>query len=265
VQLPNEIAQEDQLGDLAHRILVELLSRPDPWHATAETMWRQAREARGDKAPGIRKYEAAFKELRDAGYLTRQTVRGEDNRWRTEYTSVNVPPVRPDSTPGVVSGATCGNTVKSQVGPDSTPSVVSGWSSGDTVKPQVIPDSTPGVPSRDTQKETHREETQNFPPTPQTWGATPAASAQSGGGAEWNEPWPPVAVHGEVKTGSDRINVTDSRCKACGGSYPGRDGLCLICQRRSGSKAIKCSDCRRRAAGDDGLCQVCRECPSTVF
>jgi hypothetical protein len=55
---------------MARGILVELLSRPDGWEATADDIWRASVAKHGKASPGRRAFRAAFAELKDHGYLT---------------------------------------------------------------------------------------------------------------------------------------------------------------------------------------------------
>jgi hypothetical protein len=55
---------------MARGILVELLSRPDGWEATADDMWQASVAKHGKASPGRRMFRAAFAELKEYGYLT---------------------------------------------------------------------------------------------------------------------------------------------------------------------------------------------------
>jgi hypothetical protein len=55
---------------MARGILVDLLSRPDGWEATADDMWRASVAKHGKASPGRRAFRAAFAELKEHGYLT---------------------------------------------------------------------------------------------------------------------------------------------------------------------------------------------------
>jgi hypothetical protein len=55
---------------MARGILVELLSRPDGWEATADDMWRTSVAKHGKASPGRRAFRTAFAELKEYGYLT---------------------------------------------------------------------------------------------------------------------------------------------------------------------------------------------------
>lgn len=71
VIIPNTIARDKRLSLLARGILVHLLSLPDGWHITTETLAKDNRESRD----AIR---AAMTELRAVGYVQLHTQRGKD-------------------------------------------------------------------------------------------------------------------------------------------------------------------------------------------
>lgn len=70
LQVPNATVRDARLSHMARGILVELLSRPDGWEATADDMWRASVAEHGKASPGRRAFRAAFAELKDQGYLT---------------------------------------------------------------------------------------------------------------------------------------------------------------------------------------------------
>ncbi|MEU0493459.1 hypothetical protein ABZ249_29895 [Nocardiopsis sp. NPDC006139] len=70
--LANEAIRDGRLSGLARSVLMELISRPPGWQTNADQMWRQARKDRGDRAEGRRAFRAAFAELEEFGYLTRE-------------------------------------------------------------------------------------------------------------------------------------------------------------------------------------------------
>ncbi|MEU3990168.1 hypothetical protein AB0F24_17625 [Streptomyces platensis] len=70
LQVPNATVRDDRLSHMARGILVELLSRPDGWQATADDMWRASVARHGKESPGRRMFRAAFAELKKHGYLT---------------------------------------------------------------------------------------------------------------------------------------------------------------------------------------------------
>lgn len=69
LQVPNATVRDDRLSHMARGVLVELLSRPDGWEATADSMWRASTAKHGKASPGRRAFRAAFAELKDHGYL----------------------------------------------------------------------------------------------------------------------------------------------------------------------------------------------------
>lgn len=95
VQVPNRSARDDRLSYMARGILVELLSRPDGWEATADDLWRLATQARG-AGESRRAMRAAFVELKNAGYLvsTREQLAG--GRFGTVLTLYDVSAGRTD-------------------------------------------------------------------------------------------------------------------------------------------------------------------------
>lgn len=70
LQVPNATVRDDRLSHMARGILVELLSRPDGWEATADGMWQASVAKHGKASPGRRVFRAAFAELKEHGYLT---------------------------------------------------------------------------------------------------------------------------------------------------------------------------------------------------
>ena len=82
--IPNETLRDDRLSYLARGVLAEILSRPDDWSATVADLAARARGVRGDRGEGRDTVGAAFRELQEAGYLTRVRTRGERGRISTE-------------------------------------------------------------------------------------------------------------------------------------------------------------------------------------
>ncbi|MDK1348012.1 hypothetical protein QNO09_32975 [Streptomyces sp. 378] len=91
VQIPNRTVRDDRLSYAARGVLAELLSRPDPWEATADDLWRKATESRGAKAEGRRVMRAVFAELKDAGYLITERESLGRGRFGTVLTLYDVP------------------------------------------------------------------------------------------------------------------------------------------------------------------------------
>ena len=72
VQIPNETVRDPRLSYLARGVLAEILSRPDDWRETADSIWHRARNERGKAGESRAIMRAAFTELAEAGYLHRQ-------------------------------------------------------------------------------------------------------------------------------------------------------------------------------------------------
>jgi len=91
LQVPNASVRDDRLSHMARGILVDLLSRPDGWDATADDMWRTSVEKHGKNSPGRRAFRAAFAELKEHGYLTstREVLKG--GKYTTVLTLGDVP------------------------------------------------------------------------------------------------------------------------------------------------------------------------------
>lgn len=70
VQVPNATARDDRLSHMARGVLVEILSQPDGWEATADEMWRESAAKHGKDSPGRRAFRGAFAELKQYGYIT---------------------------------------------------------------------------------------------------------------------------------------------------------------------------------------------------
>ncbi|MEU7416746.1 hypothetical protein AB0B23_08640 [Streptomyces antibioticus] len=76
---------------MARGILVELLSRPDGWEATADDMWRASVAKHGKNSPGRRAFRAAFAELKEHGYLSAGKDVLSGGRYGTVLTLTDVP------------------------------------------------------------------------------------------------------------------------------------------------------------------------------
>jgi hypothetical protein len=96
LQVPNATVRDDRLSHMARGILVELLSRPDGWEATADDMWRASVAKHGKNSPGRRAFRAAFAELKEHGYLTANRELLEGGRYGTVLTLASVSAVQPD-------------------------------------------------------------------------------------------------------------------------------------------------------------------------
>jgi hypothetical protein len=103
LQVPNATVRDDRLSHMARGVLVELLSRPDGWEATADDMWRASVARHGKASPGRRAFRAAFAELKEHGYLTAGKDALPGGRYGTVLTLTDVPhagmSVRPAETP----------------------------------------------------------------------------------------------------------------------------------------------------------------------
>ncbi|MGY1439484.1 hypothetical protein [Streptomyces reniochalinae] len=91
LQVPNASVRDERLSHMARGILVDLLSRPDGWDATADDLWRASVEKHGKNSPGRRAFRAAFAELKECGYLTssREVLKG--GKYTTVLTLGDVP------------------------------------------------------------------------------------------------------------------------------------------------------------------------------
>ncbi|MFG7942922.1 hypothetical protein [Streptomyces cacaoi] len=96
LQVPNASVRDERLSHMARGILVDLLSRPDGWEATADGMWRASVKKHGDKSPGRRAFRAAFAELKECGYLTSSREIAEGGKYVTVLTIGDVPAGRTD-------------------------------------------------------------------------------------------------------------------------------------------------------------------------
>jgi hypothetical protein len=76
---------DSRLSFRARGVLVWLLDKPDDWQITRESLARETPE--GEDA-----MRSVLKELRDCGYLVRQTVRNKEGRTVTESCLYEVPP-----------------------------------------------------------------------------------------------------------------------------------------------------------------------------
>jgi hypothetical protein len=81
---------------MARGILVELLSRPDGWEATADDMWRASFAKHGKASPGRRAFRAAFAELKEHGYLASERIALPNHKHGTTLAITDIPAGRPD-------------------------------------------------------------------------------------------------------------------------------------------------------------------------
>ncbi|MFI8360759.1 hypothetical protein ACIGD1_11425 [Streptomyces sp. NPDC085612] len=109
LQVPNATVRDARMSHMARGILVELLSRPDEWKATADDMWQASVAKHGKASPGRRQFRAAFAELKEHGYLTanRELIGGGQHA--TVLTLSDVPQGGTSARPAD-SGKTAGHT-----------------------------------------------------------------------------------------------------------------------------------------------------------
>lgn len=82
--LPNAALRDPRLSYRARGVLMELLSRPEDWQATADSLSRTAKKERGKKGEGRDAMRGAFAELKAAGYIVASRVDGESGTHTTE-------------------------------------------------------------------------------------------------------------------------------------------------------------------------------------
>lgn len=82
--LPNAALRDPRLSYRARGVLMELLSRPEDWQATADSLSRAAKKERGKKGEGRDAMRGAFAELKAAGYIVASRVDGESGTHTTE-------------------------------------------------------------------------------------------------------------------------------------------------------------------------------------
>lgn len=84
VTIPNSILSDNQLSLDTIGVLVYLLSLPENWEVRADHIRKKFGIGKG-------KQQRIFKELEDAGYLIRETMRGAHGRWTTGITIRQTP------------------------------------------------------------------------------------------------------------------------------------------------------------------------------
>ncbi|WP_328344736.1 helix-turn-helix domain-containing protein [Micromonospora sp. NBC_00421] len=86
--LRNAVARDKRISYVARGILSDVVSRPDNWRITAESL-----AASTVKGEGIKTIRRALNELEKAGYLERKRVRGDDGRigWEHVFYDVSQP------------------------------------------------------------------------------------------------------------------------------------------------------------------------------
>ena len=76
-QIRNEVLRDERLSYRARGILVAILSRPDNWRVSRDSLARQGKEGRDA-------INTAINELVDAGYIQREKSQQADGTWATE-------------------------------------------------------------------------------------------------------------------------------------------------------------------------------------
>src|SRR6266851_3349985 len=91
-QIPNETLRDERLSYLARGLLGEALSHAETWrHEGADETHRRARQARGAKAEGRRRIDAACAELEEQGYRHRLLWRQPGGEFVNELRYYAVP------------------------------------------------------------------------------------------------------------------------------------------------------------------------------
>lgn len=147
LQVPNATVRDDRLSHMARGILVELLSRPDGWEATADDMWRASYAKHGKTSPGRRAFRAAFAELKEHGYLTSERTILTSGQHGTVLAIADIPAGRTD----VPHGGTSAPPAKTDVSPAQTDVPHAGTSEAPTDVPYAgtseRPAQTPETPA----------------------------------------------------------------------------------------------------------------------
>jgi len=89
----NAVLRDENLSFRARGVLASILSRPDNWKTTAESLARESKEGRSAIL-------TVLKELEQVGYMTRRKYRNEKGQWIWEsyvFDTVQKKPVEPES------------------------------------------------------------------------------------------------------------------------------------------------------------------------
>lgn len=84
--IANEVLRDDRLSFRARGILTSILSRPDNWKTTSESLSRESKEGRAAIL-------SALKELENVGYLVRSRYQNEKGQWVSESTIFDKPQI----------------------------------------------------------------------------------------------------------------------------------------------------------------------------
>lgn len=86
LMIRNAVVRDARLSYRASGVLADILSRPDNWKTTAESLAKARPDGEGEKA-----IRAALRELEAAGYLRRRRYKDEKGRFRWKQTVYDVP------------------------------------------------------------------------------------------------------------------------------------------------------------------------------
>jgi len=91
--IANAVLRDENLSFRARGVLASILSRPDNWQTTAESLARESKEGRSAIL-------TTLKELEQVGYMTRRKYRNEKGQWVWEsyvFDTVQKKPIQPES------------------------------------------------------------------------------------------------------------------------------------------------------------------------